>query len=91
MSLVILTGLFAVQKRGTSAVGKVFGPIMVVWFITLAALGLLHIAQHPGILMAASPTYAMKFVAHNPGTAFIVLGSVFLALTGGEALYADMC
>jgi len=90
ISLVILTGLFAIQKRGTSAVGKVFGPIMVVWFITLAALGVLHAAQRPGILMAASPTYAMKFVANNPGTAFIVLGSVFLALTGGEALYADM-
>lgn len=90
ISLVILTGLFAIQKRGTSAVGKVFGPIMVLWFITLAALGLLHIVEHPGILRAASPTYAISFVTHNPTTAFIVLGSVFLALTGGEALYADM-
>jgi KUP system potassium uptake protein len=90
ISLVILTGLFAIQKHGTSTVGKVFGPIMVVWFVTLAALGLLHIVQHPAILEAASPTFAVAFVAHSPGTAFIVLGSVFLALTGGEALYADM-
>jgi len=90
ISLVILTGLFAIQKHGTSVVGKVFGPVMVVWFLTLAALGLLHIVQHPGILEAASPTFAIGFLAHSPGTAFIVLGSVFLALTGGEALYADM-
>lgn len=90
IALVILTGLFAIQKSGTAVVGKVFGPVMVLWFITLAALGLLHIAQHPGILMAASPTYAIGFIVHAPTTAFIVLGSVFLALTGGEALYADM-
>ena len=90
ISLVILTGLFAIQKHGTSAVGKVFGPVMVVWFVTLAALGLLHIVQHPVILEAASPIFAISFLAHSPGTAFIVLGSVFLALTGGEALYADM-
>jgi KUP system potassium uptake protein len=62
----------------------------VVRFITLATLGALNIARHPGVLMAALPTYALKFVALNPGTAFIVLGSVFLARTGGEALYADM-
>ena len=90
ISVVILTVLFAIQKHGTSVVGKVFGPVMVVWFVTLAALGLLHIVEHPLILEAASPTFAISFLAHNPGTAFIVLGSVFLALTGGEALYADM-
>src|ERR1700712_2126652 len=90
ISLVILTALFAIQKHGTSAVGKVFGPIMVVWFLTLAALGLSHIVQYPAILEAASPTFAIGFVIHNPATAFVVLGSVFLALTGGEALYADM-
>ena len=82
ISLVILTGLFAIQKHGTGAVGKVFGPVMVLWFVTLAAFGLLHIVQHPAILEAASPTYAIDFLAHGPGTAFIVLGSVFLALTG---------
>lgn len=90
ISLVILTGLFKLQKRGTGAVGKVFGPIMIVWFVTLAALGVSHIVTHVSILAAASPFYAAAFVAHAPGTAFIVLGSVFLALTGGEALYADM-
>jgi len=90
IALVILTGLFAIQKRGTTVVGKLFGPVMVVWFVTLASLGVFHIAQHSTILLAASPIWAVRFVAHNPGTAFIVLGSVFLALTGGEALYADM-
>jgi KUP system potassium uptake protein len=90
ISLVILTGLFKLQKRGTGAVGKVFGPVMIVWFITLAALGLLHIVTGPAIIEAVSPLYAVRFVAHAPGTAFVVLGSVFLALTGGEALYADM-
>ena len=90
IALVILAGLFAIQKRGTTVVGKLFGPVMVVWFVTLASLGMFHIAQHATILLAASPIWAVRFVAHNPGTAFIVLGSVFLALTGGEALYADM-
>ena len=90
IALVILAGLFAIQKRGTTVVGKLFGPVMVVWFVTLASLGVFHIAQHATILLAASPIWAVRFVAHNPGTAFIVLGSVFLALTGGEALYADM-
>jgi KUP system potassium uptake protein len=90
ISLVILTGLFKLQKRGTGTVGKVFGPVMIVWFITLAALGLLHIVSGPAIIEAVSPLYAVRFVAHAPGTAFVVLGSVFLALTGGEALYADM-
>lgn len=90
IALVILTGLFKLQKRGTGAVGQVFGPVMIVWFVTLAVLGVSHIASHPGILQAASPLYALSFVVHAPGTAFVVLGSVFLALTGGEALYADM-
>ncbi|VXC17812.1 putative potassium transport system protein kup 3 [Burkholderia sp. 8Y] len=90
ISLVILTGLFKLQKRGTGAVGKVFGPVMIAWFLTLAALGLSHIIPHPQILRAVSPVYAIAFLAHAPATAFVVLGSVFLALTGGEALYADM-
>jgi KUP system potassium uptake protein len=90
ISLVILTGLFAIQKHGTGMVGKLFGPVMVAWFVTLAALGILHIAQRPSILEAASPYYAAAFVVNNPKTSFVVLGSVFLALTGGEALYADM-
>ncbi|MCP3707276.1 potassium transporter Kup [Paraburkholderia sp. CNPSo 3274] len=90
ISLVILTGLFKLQKHGTATVGKVFGPVMIVWFLTLAVLGVSHIARNPGILRGALPSYALSFVAHAPGTAFVVLGSVFLALTGGEALYADM-
>ncbi len=90
ISLVILTGLFKLQKRGTGTVGKVFGPIMIIWFVTLAALGLLHIVTGPGIIKAASPLYAVTFVTHAPGTAFVVLGSVLLALSGGEALYSDM-
>jgi KUP system potassium uptake protein len=90
ISLVILTGLFKLQKRGTGAVGSLFGPVMIVWFLTLAALGILHILTHRSIIEAVSPLYAIAFVTHAPGTAFVVLGSVFLALTGGEALYADM-
>jgi KUP system potassium uptake protein len=90
ISLVILAGLFAIQKRGTTVVGKLFGPVMIIWFMTLAALGILHIIDHPSVLEAASPLYALSFVTRNPITAFVVLGSVFLALTGGEALYADM-
>ncbi|WP_439899872.1 potassium transporter Kup [Paraburkholderia phymatum] len=90
IALVILTGLFKLQKRGTGAVGKIFGPVMLVWFATLAVLGVINIAAHPAIVLAASPQYAFIFITHAPATAFIVLGSVFLALTGGEALYADM-
>ncbi|KIG01697.1 potassium transporter Kup [Caballeronia concitans] len=90
IALVILTALFRVQKRGTGAVGKVFGPIMLIWFLTLAVTGVMNIASRPGILQAVSPAFALEYLAHAPGTAFIVLGSVFLALTGGEALYADM-
>lgn len=90
IALVILTGLFNLQKRGTGAVGKLFGPVMLVWFVALAVIGVTNIVSRPGILMAVSPTYAFMFVTHAPATAFIVLGSVFLALTGGEALYADM-
>src|ERR1700684_2572135 len=66
ISLVILTGLFKLQKRGTGTVGKVFGPVMIVWFITLAALGLLHIVTHTDIVLAVSPLYAVKFITHAP-------------------------
>jgi KUP system potassium uptake protein len=90
IALVVISGLFALQKRGTGTVGKLFGPLMIVWFIILAVLGISHIAHHPSIVQAASPLYAVSFIAHAPGTAFFVLGFVFLALTGGEALYADM-
>uniref|UniRef100_UPI0038BAA19D KUP/HAK/KT family potassium transporter n=1 Tax=Paraburkholderia sp. RL17-337-BIB-A TaxID=3031636 RepID=UPI0038BAA19D len=72
ISLVILTGLFKIQKRGTGAVGKVFGPVMIVWFVTLAVLGASHIVTHVDIMRAASPLYAIAFVAHAPTTAFFV-------------------
>ena len=89
-SLVILIALFALQRFGTGAVGGLFGPIMVVWFLVLGALGLKEVAAHPGILRAVSPTYAAQFVADDPKMGFFALGSVFLAVTGAEAIYADM-
>ncbi|WP_210543657.1 potassium transporter Kup [Rhodoferax sp. PAMC 29310] len=90
LTLVILFGLFAVQKRGTADIGRFFGPITVVWFVTIAALGVVQIAGHPTILWAMSPHYALGFMWHNPGITFIILGAVVLCVTGGEALYADM-
>jgi KUP system potassium uptake protein len=86
----ILIGLFAVQSRGTETVGRLFGPVMLVWFTALAALGVHGIASHPGILRALSPTYGARFFAHDGLTAFLALGGVVLAVTGAEALYADM-
>ena len=90
LTLVILFGLFAVQKRGTTGIGKFFGPITVVWFICIAVLGVSHIITNPTILWAMSPHYALGFIWRNPGTTFIILGAVVLCVTGGEALYADM-
>jgi KUP system potassium uptake protein len=90
LTLIILFCLFAVQKRGTAGIGKFFGPITVVWFIVIALLGVVHIADNPSILWAISPTYAVSFIWNNPGTTFIILGAVVLCVTGGEALYADM-
>jgi KUP system potassium uptake protein len=89
-AVVILLFLFWVQRRGTATIGKVFGPVMLVWFATLGVLGLLHVAHHPSILLSISPTYAVRFFIINGHTGFLVLGSVFLVVTGGEALYADM-
>jgi KUP system potassium uptake protein len=90
ITLVILFLLFFVQKRGTSGIGKFFGPITLVWFASIAALGVWHIAQNPAILWAISPHYALAFMWAQPGTTFIILGAVVLCVTGGEALYADM-
>ena len=90
ITLVILFGLFAVQKRGTTGIGKFFGPITVIWFICIAVLGISQIATNPAILWAISPHYALGFIWNNPGTTFIILGAVVLCVTGGEALYADM-
>nr|WP_283770155.1 potassium transporter Kup [Variovorax sp. PCZ-1] len=90
VSLVILFFLFLVQKRGTAGIGKFFGPITLVWFATLAGLGIFHIMGNPVVLKALSPHYALLFMWHNPGTTFIILGAVVLCVTGAEALYADM-
>ena len=88
--LVVLIVLFGVQHYGTAGIGRWFGPIMLIWFATLALLGLLEIAQTPAILRAINPLYAVDFLLTNPGTAFVVLGAVVLCVTGAEALYADM-
>ena len=90
LTLVILFGLFAVQKHGTSGIGKFFGPITLVWFACIALLGVSQIVNHPEILWAISPHYALGFMWNNPGVTFIILGAVVLCVTGGEALYADM-
>jgi KUP system potassium uptake protein len=90
ITVVILVGLFVIQKYGTHRVGGLFGPIMVVWFVTLAALGITWIARLPGVLGAFDPRHAVAFFAANGFVGFAVLGAVFLVVTGGEALYADM-
>jgi KUP system potassium uptake protein len=90
LTLVILVVLFLLQNRGTERIGKVFGPVMMVWFIVLAVLGLLEIVKQPHILLAANPRYGVALFASEPWTAFVALGSVVLAVTGCEALYADM-
>jgi KUP system potassium uptake protein len=89
-SLVILITLFALQRFGTGAVGGLFGPIMVIWFLTIGAIGAKEVLPHPGILRALSPTYGIAFVAGDPKMGFFAMGSVFLAVTGAEAIYADM-
>ena len=87
---VILVGLFSIQRHGTHVVGRFFGPVMIVWFTVLTVLGLIEIAARPSILTAVNPIHAISFFADNGGAGFLVLGSVFLVVTGGEALYADM-
>jgi len=90
IALGILIGVFIIQSRGTGRVGAVFGPITLVWFLTMGALGAMHIFDDPGIFWAANPYFAVEFILSHPGLSFVVLGSVFLAVTGAEALYADM-
>ncbi len=90
LTLLILFGLFLVQKRGTADIGKFFGPITLVWFISIAVLGVSHIVHTPEVLWAMSPHHALRFIWDNPGTTFVILGAVVLCVTGGEALYADM-
>lgn len=90
ITLLVLTGLFTVQRFGTGGIGRAFGPVTLVWFATLIALGAPQIVEHPGVLIAMLPTYALHFIVDQPLIAFIALGSVVLVVTGGEALYADL-
>jgi KUP system potassium uptake protein len=90
IAIVLLCGLFFFQRFGTAAVGKAFGPVMLLWFLVIGVLGLVHVIAQPGILRALSPTYAIEFFLGDTLTAFLSLGSVVLAITGSEALYADI-
>ncbi|WP_439520435.1 potassium transporter Kup [Hydrogenophaga sp.] len=90
ITLLVLFALFAVQKRGTTGIGRFFGPITLTWFVTIAALGVVQIIDHPEILGALSPLHALRFMWEQPGTTFIILGAVVLCVTGAEALYADL-
>jgi KUP system potassium uptake protein len=90
ITLVLLVGLFAVQSHGTGRVAVLFGPIMLLWFLAIAVCGALHIADDPGVLYAINPYYAVTFLATNGFLGLITLGAVFLAVTGSEALYADL-
>ncbi|WP_424741670.1 potassium transporter Kup [Mycobacterium sp.] len=90
ITALIIVALFAVQRHGTAAVGKSFGPVMIVWFMAIGACGVYGIVDHPEILKALSPTYALKFIVGHFGIAFFALAAVVLSVTGAEALYADM-
>ncbi len=90
MTVVILVALFAVQRQGTARIGRLFGPVMAVWFAVIAVLGLYGIAQHPTVLLALDPRYGLRYLASGGGAVLAVLGGVFLCVTGAEALYADM-
>lgn len=90
IAAVVLTGLFAAQRWGTEKVGKTFGPIMVLWFVTIALLGIPHIVANPAVLLAVLPWYAVRFAVEAPLVAFVAMGAIVLSITGAEALYADM-
>jgi KUP system potassium uptake protein len=90
VTLLIIIALFAIQHRGTERVGRLFGPVMALWFLVLAVTGLRAIVDHPSVLEAMSPGYGLMLLLERPGVALAILGGVFLAMTGGEALYADM-
>ncbi len=90
IAVVILVALFAAQRFGTERIGRAFGPLMLAWFIVIGALGLAGIVRNPAVLRAADPRLAIDYLAHSGGTGFLVLGGVFLCITGAEALYADM-
>ncbi len=90
LTIVVIVGLFFVQRFGTARVGSAFGPIMLIWFFTIAALGLREVVQEPQIIGAVNPMYAIRFFFIHGNAAFVLLGAVVLAVTGAEALYADM-
>jgi KUP system potassium uptake protein len=90
LSVIVLLALFAAQRRGTGSIGSLFGPVMLVWFVVIAVLGALQIVHHPEVLEAVNPAYAAWFLVRHPAIASTVLAAVFLAVTGGEALYADL-
>jgi KUP system potassium uptake protein len=90
LTIVILIALFAVQSRGTAKVASFFGPVMLIWFMAIAAAGLLHVADDPGVFAAVNPWYAIEFVSTHGRIGLVTLGAVFLVVTGGEALYADL-
>lgn len=90
IAVAILVGIFVFQRRGTDVIGKVFGPVMVVWFSVLALLGMVQIVKEPAVFKAINPAYAIDYFQANAFTGFLALGSMFLVVTGGEALYADM-
>ncbi len=90
ISLVVLAMLFLMQRRGTADIGKLFGPIMVVWFLVIGYFGLMSVLENPAVLAAINPVHALRFALENHGLAFLTLGAVFLCVTGAEALYADM-
>ena len=90
IAVVILLTLFAAQRFGTELIGRAFGPVMLLWFLVIAVLGIAAIAHHPGVIAALDPRYAVDFLRHSGSTGLLVLGGVFLCITGGEALYADM-
>lgn len=90
LAVALMVLLFAMQRFGTHHVGRLFGPVMVLWFLTLAALGLVHVVQDPSVLSALLPHHAVGFAVGHPGLTFVALGAVVLVITGAEALYADM-
>jgi K+ potassium transporter len=90
LSILVLIALFCLQPQGTARIGRLFGPIMTLWFVTIGALGLLGIIRHPGVLAALDPRYGLHYLFGHGLTGFLVLGGVFLCATGAEALYADM-
>jgi len=90
IALVVIFGLFYVQKNGTTGIGRMFGPICAVWFVTIAVLGIPHIWAHPEVLGAVSPHHALRFIVQHPGITFVLLGALVLCVTGTEALYADL-